>query len=137
MNQNFSSAELGALSAEAYMSQAQLDIFRQILCDEREALQQSAGEAFSLLPGTSVEADVSDRATLDEEESLELTVRNRESGHMAMIEQALARIEDGSYGWCKETGEAIGISRLLARPTAAFSVDVQERHEKLQKMEGR
>jgi len=79
-------------------------------------------------------ADPADRATVEEEHALELRTRDRERKLLKKIEQALTRIDDGSYGFCEETGEPIGIARLLARPTATLSVDAQTRRERVQKL---
>jgi DnaK suppressor protein len=80
--------------------------------------------------------DPADRATLEEEHALELRARDRERKLLKKVEAALLRIEDGSYGYCEETGEPIGVARLLARPTATLSIEAQERREMKQKMFG-
>ena len=80
--------------------------------------------------------DPADRATIEEEHALELRTRDRERKLLKKVEQALARIESGDYGWCEETGEPIGIPRLLARPTANLSLEAQERRELRQKLFG-
>ena len=80
--------------------------------------------------------DPADRATIEEEHALELRTRDRERKLLKKVEQALARIESGDYGWCEETGEAIGVARLLARPTANLSLEAQERRELRQKLFG-
>jgi DnaK suppressor protein len=77
-----------------------------------------------------------DRATQEEEQAIELRTRDRERKLMRKIEQALERIKDGSYGWCEETGEAIGLQRLLARPTATLCLEAQERREKRERVYG-
>ena len=77
-----------------------------------------------------------DRATLEEEHALELRTRDRERKLLKKVQSALMRIEDGSYGYCEETGEPIGIQRLLARPTATLTIEAQERREMKQKMYG-
>nr|MCU0809688.1 TraR/DksA C4-type zinc finger protein [Thiobacillaceae bacterium] len=79
-------------------------------------------------------ADPNDRATVEEEHILEQRVRDRERKLLKKINSALARIESGEFGYCLETGEPIGIARLLARPTAEYSIEAQERHEVLEKM---
>ena len=80
--------------------------------------------------------DPSDRATLEEEYTLELRTRDRERKLWKKVEKSLRMIDDGSYGWCEETGEPIGVPRLLARPTATLSLEAQERRERVQKLYG-
>ena len=80
--------------------------------------------------------DPSDRATLEEEYTLELRTRDRERKLLKKIEKSLKMIDDGTYGYCEETGEPIGIPRLLARPTATLSLEAQERRERVQKLYG-
>jgi DnaK suppressor protein len=80
--------------------------------------------------------DPADRATIEEEHALELRTRDRERKLMKKIDETLMRIEDGSYGWCEETGDPIGLPRLLARPTATLSIEAQQRRELKQKMYG-
>lgn len=128
--------ELLAAPEDEYMSDAQLEYFRALLEAERETLLDSARETTQHLQENEVAADWTDRATVEEEHALELRVRDRERKLMKKIEQALRRIEDGSYGWCEETGEPIGIPRLLARPTATLSLEAQERRELRQKLYG-
>lgn len=130
-------AKLLSAPAEEYMSAEQLAFFRQLLCAERDALLHSAHETTNHLHQFEATPDPSDRASLEEDHTLELRVRDRECKHLHRIDEALARIEDGSYGWCEETGEPIGIARLLARPTATLSLEAQERHEQQRKMWGR
>ena len=83
-----------------------------------------------------ITTDPSDRATLEEEYTLELRTRDRERKLLKKVEKSLRLIEDGSYGWCEETGEPIGVPRLLARPTATLSLEAQERRERVQKLYG-
>ena len=80
--------------------------------------------------------DPADRATIEEEHALELRTRDRERKLLKKVQQSLARIESGDYGWCEETGEPIGIPRLIARPTATLSLEAQERRELRQKLFG-
>ncbi len=80
--------------------------------------------------------DPADRATIEEEHALELRTRDRERKLLKKVEQSLARIESGDYGWCEETGEPIGVPRLLARPTATLSLEAQQRRELRQKLFG-
>ena len=126
--------ELLAAPEDEYMSDAQLEYFRALLETERETLMDSARETSQHLQENEVAADWTDRATVEEEHALELRVRDRERKLMKKIEQALRRIEDGSYGWCEETGEPIGIPRLLARPAATLSLEAQERHEAIERV---
>ena len=124
-------------SPSDYMSPSQLAFFRRRLLAERDALLQSAHETTQHLHEFERTPDPSDRASLEEDHSLELRVRDRERKHLHTIDEALARIDDGSYGWCEFTGEPIGLARLLARPTATLSVEAQELHEKRRRMRGR
>ena len=119
-----------------YMNEAQLAFFRRKLVELRDQLLQNADDTGEHLRENEVTTDPSDRATLEEEYTLELRTRDRERKLLKKIDQALARIDDGSYGYCEETGEAIGIQRLLARPTATLSIEAQERREMKQKLYG-
>ncbi len=83
-----------------------------------------------------ITTDPSDRATLEEEYTLELRTRDRERKLLKKVEKSLRMIEDGSYGYCEETGEPIGVPRLLARPMATLSIEAQERRERVQKLYG-
>lgn len=132
-----SDVALLASSPSDYMSPSQLAFFRRRLLAERDALLQSAHDTTQHLHEFERTPDPSDRASLEEDHSLELRVRDRERKHLHTIDEALARIDDGSYGWCEFTGEPIGIARLLARPTATLSVEAQELHEKRRRMRGR
>ncbi len=129
-------AEMLAAPSSDYMSARQLAFFRARLCQERDALLASASDTTRHLQDFEYTPDPSDRASLEEDHTLEFLVRNRERKLLHKIDEALARIENGSYGWCEETGEPIGIERLLARPTATCSVEVQDRHEALRKRRG-
>ncbi|WP_026224820.1 RNA polymerase-binding protein DksA [Methyloversatilis thermotolerans] len=131
-----SEAELLASPPSEYMSPAQLAFFRARLLAERDALLKSAHQTTLHLHEFERTPDPSDRASLEEDHSLELRVRDRERKHLHTIDEALARIDDGSYGWCEFTGEPIGLARLLARPTATLSVEAQELHEKRRRMRG-
>jgi len=132
-----SDVALLASSPSDYMSPSQLAFFRRRLLAERDALLQSAHDTTQHLHEFERTPDPSDRASLEEDHSLELRVRDRERKHLHTIDEALARIDDGSYGWCEFTGEPIGLARLLARPTATLSVEAQELHEKRRRMRGR
>jgi len=119
-----------------YMSEAQLTFFRELLCHERDALLSSARQTTQHLQVFEATPDPSDRASLEEDHTLELRVRDRERKHLHTIDEALSRIDAGTYGWCEDSGEPIGISRLLARPTATYTVEAQERHETVRRMRG-
>lgn len=128
--------EILAAPADEYMSPAQLEFFRARLIAERDSLLNSALATTEHLQDLVPTPDPADRASQEEDHALELRVRDRERKLLHKIDQALARIDDGSYGWCEETGEPIGIQRLMARPTATFSLEAQERHEIRRKMQG-
>ncbi|THF62850.1 RNA polymerase-binding protein DksA [Pseudothauera nasutitermitis] len=128
--------EMLAAPPDEYMSPAQLAFFRQRLEDEMRQLLDNAHETASHLQENEATPDPSDRASVEEEHTLELRVRDRERKLLKKIEEAIARIDTGDYGWCEETGEPIGVGRLLARPTATLSLEAQERREKLKKMHG-
>ena len=130
-------AELLAMPDSEYMSDQQLDFFRSRLQQQKDDLLANAGETTEhLREDTSIVPDPADRATIEEEHALELRTRDRERKLLKKIEQAIARIDAGDYGYCDETGEAIGVGRLLARPTATLSLEAQQRRELKQKMFG-
>lgn len=130
-------AEVLAMPESEYMKPVQLEFFRHRLNSLRDELLRSAGETTEhLREDTLLVPDPADRATIEEEHALELRARDRERKLLKKIEQALALIEAGDYGWCEETGEPIGIGRLLARPTATLSLEAQQRRELKQKMFG-
>ena len=99
-------------------------------------LQKNADKTTETLRETTVVPDPADRATIEEEHALELRTRDRERKLLKKVKAALKRIEDGDYGWCEETGEPIGVARLIARPTATLSLEAQQRREIKQKMFG-
>jgi len=119
-----------------YMNEAQLAFFRQRLLDLRAQLLTNADDTGQHLRENEVTTDPSDRATLEEEYTLELRTRDRERKLLKKVEKSLRLIDDGSYGWCEETGEPIGVPRLIARPTATLSLEAQERRERVQKLYG-
>ena len=119
-----------------YMNEAQLAFFRQRLTELRDQLLQNADDTGEHLRENEITTDPSDRATLEEEYTLELRTRDRERKLLKKIEKSIKLIDDGSYGYCDETGEPIGIPRLLARPTATLSLEAQERRERVQKLYG-
>ena len=111
-------AELLKMSDKDYMNAAQLDFFRQKLLTLKEDILKNASETTEHLRENILVPDPADRATIEEEHALELRTRDRERKLLKKVEQALGRIESGDYGWCEETGEPIGLNRLIARPTA-------------------
>ncbi len=122
---------------EQYMSKEQLDHFRNILNSWKRDLMVEVDRTVSHMKDEAANfPDPSDRATQEEEFSLELRTRDRERKLIRKIDEALKRIEDGSYGYCLETGEEIGIKRLEARPVATLSIEAQERRERREKQYG-
>jgi DnaK suppressor protein len=129
--------ELLAMPDAEYMNDKQLDFFRARLEQQRDELLSSAGETTEhLREDTSIVPDPVDRATIEEEHALELRTRDRERKLLKKISQSLSRIDNGEYGYCDETGEPIGLQRLMARPTATLSLEAQQRREMKQKMFG-
>jgi DnaK suppressor protein len=119
-----------------YMNEAQLAFFKQRLLELRTQLLTNADDTGQHLRENEVTTDPSDRATLEEEYTLELRTRDRERKLLKKVEKSLKMIDDGSYGYCEETGEPIGVPRLLARPTATLSLEAQERRERVQRLYG-
>jgi len=117
------------------MNPLQVEYFRQKLLRWRgELLQESTETLHNLQEGGVSEADIADRASTEAERALELRTRDRERKLIAKIDQALLRVENGSYGHCEETGEPIGVKRLEARPIATLSIEAQERHERMERV---
>lgn len=130
-------AEVLAMPEDEYMNDKQLEFFRAKLTLLKEDLLSNAGETTEhLREDTSIVPDPADRATIEEEHALELRTRDRERKLLKKISQALARLDSGEYGFCDETGEPIGLGRLIARPTATLSLEAQQRRELKQKMFG-
>jgi DnaK suppressor protein len=129
-------AEILAMPEDDYMNPAQMEFFRLRFSLMRDELLENAASTGANLRENELVADPADRATVEEEHALELRVRDRERKLIKKIEEALGRIAEGEYGWCEETGDPIGIGRLLARPTATLSIDAQERRERTQKLYG-
>jgi DnaK suppressor protein len=129
-------AELLKMPESAYMNEAQLDFFRRRLQEMERELLHNADETTEHLRETVVVPDPADRATIEEEHALELRTRDRERKLIKKVQQSLARIDSGDYGYCEETGEPIGLQRLLARPTATLSLEAQQRRELRQKLYG-
>ena len=130
-------AEVLAMSDDDYMNEKQMAFFRLKLLTLKHDMHTNAGEtAENLREDTVVVPDPADRATIEEEHALELRTRDRERKLLKKIEQSIARIDAGDYGYCDETGEPIGVPRLIARPTANLTLEAQERREKRQKLQG-
>ncbi|CAM8661969.1 DksA DnaK suppressor protein [Oxalobacteraceae bacterium] len=125
-----------AMGEKDYMSPAQLAFFKARLQQLEKDLLKNAGETTEHLRETVLVPDPADRATIEEEHALELRTRDRERKLLKKIQQSLASIDSSDYGWCEETGEPIGIPRLLARPTATLSLEAQQRRELKQKLYG-
>ena len=130
--------QLLAMKEDDYMNEVQLAFFRQRLQEMEKELLANAGETTEHLRETVVVPDPADRATIEEEHALELRTRDRERKLLKKIQQSIQRIDSGSgdYGWCEETGDPIGVARLLARPTATLSLEAQQRRELKQRMYG-
>ncbi len=121
--------------AEEFMSPVQAEYVRQKLLRWRsDLLREADGTLASLSEGGILEADITDRASVETDRALELRTRDRARKLIAKIDQALVRIENGSYGYCEETGEPIGLKRLEARPIATMSIEAQERHERMERV---
>jgi DnaK suppressor protein len=119
---------------EEYMSEMQLEYFRQKLVEwKKDLLVQSSDTLDDLRQGGLNQPDDIDRASLETDKSLDLRTKDRARKLILKIDQALERIEDGSYGYCEDTGEEIGIERLMARPIATLCIEAQERHERMEK----
>ena len=120
---------------EEFMNVIQVEYFRlKLLRWRADLLKEADGTLASLSEGGIHEADITDRATVETDRALELRTRDRARKLIAKIGLALLRIESGSYGFCEETGEPIGLKRLEARPIATLSIEAQERHERMEKV---
>jgi DnaK suppressor protein len=120
---------------EEFMNPIQVEYFRQKLLRWRnDLLREADGTLASLSEGGIREADVTDRASVETDRALELRTRDRARKLVSKIDQALYRLETGSYGYCEETGEPIGLRRLEARPIATLSIEAQERHERMERV---
>jgi DnaK suppressor protein len=129
-------AALLKMPESEYMNAQQLAFFKARLKKLEDEILVNAGATTEHLRETQFVPDPADRATIEEEHALELRTRDRERKLLKKVQQSLVRIESGEYGWCEETGEPIGVPRLLARPTATLSLEAQERREMRQKMFG-
>jgi DnaK suppressor protein len=120
---------------EPFMNERQLEYFKQkLLAWKEEILRESRETVTHLQAETENHADLADRASSETDRALELRTRDRQRKLISKIDQALRRVEDGSYGYCEETGEPIGLARLDARPTATLSLEAQERHERRERV---
>ena len=128
--------EIRAMNEKDYMNPAQLAFFKARLQQLEKDLLKNAGETTEHLRETVLVPDPADRATIEEEHALELRTRDRERKLLKKVQQSIASIDAGDYGWCEETGEPIGIPRLIARPTATLSLEAQQRRELKQKLYG-
>lgn len=128
--------ELLAMPESDYMNDAQLAFFRNRLQELEQEILSNAGTTTENLRETQFVPDPADRATIEEEHALELRTRDRERKLLKKVQQSLKLIDSGEYGYCEETGEPIGLKRLLARPTATLSLEAQERREMRQKLYG-
>jgi len=120
---------------EPFMNPQMRDYFRQkLLRWKSEIVEQNREALIGLHDDNSQHADLTDRASSETDKALELRARDRQRKLVSKIEAALQRVEDGSYGYCEETGEPIGVKRLDARPIATLSLEAQERHERREKV---
>jgi len=121
--------------AEDFMSRRQQEYFRlKLMAWREEILSESRETIIHLQQHSPQEPDLADRASIETDRLIELRTRDRERKLLSKIDEALERIDDGSYGYCEETGEPISLKRLEARPIATLSIDAQERHERLEKI---
>ncbi|KES10959.1 DnaK suppressor protein [Snodgrassella alvi SCGC AB-598-O02] len=118
---------------EEYMNEDHQAFFRDLLLKLQDELIHNATNTADHLQEQAATPDPADRATLEEEYALELRTRDRERKLLSKIQASLRQIDEGDYGFCKDTGEPIGLKRLLARPTATLSVEAQERRERIKK----
>jgi DnaK suppressor protein len=120
---------------EEFMNPLQVEYFRRkLLRWQDDLLREANGTLASLSEGGIMEADITDRASVETDRALELRTRDRARKLISKIDQALQRIENGSYGFCEDTGEPIGLRRLEARPIATLSIEAQERHERMERV---
>ena len=126
--------EILKMPDDDYMNAQQLEFFRRRLTDLEKELRANADQTTVNLRETTVVPDPADRATIEEEHALELRTRDRERKLLKKVQAAIKRIDDGDYGYCEETGDPIGVARLMARPTATLSLEAQQRRELKQKM---
>ena len=128
-------AEYRPTEDEPFMNERQLEYFKQKLLNWKEDILRESRETLShLQTDTENHPDIADRASSETDRALELRTRDRQRKLISKIDEALRRIEDGSYGYCEETGEPIGVARLEARPIATLSLEAQERHERRERV---
>jgi DnaK suppressor protein len=128
-------AEYRPSEDEEFMNERQLAYFKQKLLNWKEEILRESRETLSHLQSeTENHPDIADRASSETDRSLELRTRDRQRKLISKIDEAIRRIEDGSYGYCEETGEPIGVARLEARPIATLSLEAQERHERRERV---
>ena len=135
-NKLLTAEEILQMSDDDYMDERQLAFFRNLLVQMENELRQNADQTTVNLRETTVAPDPTDRATIEEEHALELRTRDRERKLLKKVQAAIKRIDEGEYGYCEETGDPIGVARLMARPTATLSLEAQQRRELKQKMYG-
>lgn len=122
-------------TSEPFMNERQQEYFRsKLVAWKNEIIHESKETLISLQKENINHADLADRASSESERSIELRARDRQRKLIAKIDSALARIDEGSYGYCEDTNEPIGINRLVARPIATLSIEAQERHERREKV---
>ena len=126
-------AELLAQPADDYMNYAQQQFFRELLLAQRAELQVRIDEEFTELRQPDTSSDVADIGAAEEQRQWQLRLLEREKKLLDKIDQALERLARGEYGWCAETGEPIGLKRLLLRPTATLCIEAKERQEQREK----
>ncbi len=132
---DFGSESYKPSDAEPFMNERQREYFRRKLLAWRESILAESRDTLNALQSESENhPDIADRASSETDRAIELRARDRQRKLISKIEAALARIEDGSYGYCVETGEPISLRRLDARPIATLSVEAQERHERREKI---
>ena len=132
---DFASESYKPSDAEPFMNERQRDYFRRKLISWREAILVESRDTLNVLQLESENhPDIADRASSETDRAIELRARDRQRKLISKIEAALARIDDGSYGYCVETGDPISLRRLDARPIATLSVEAQERHERREKI---
>ena len=120
---------------EEFMNERQLEYFKQKLQNWKDEILRESGETLKHLQSeTENHPDLADRASSETDRSLELRTRDRQRKLISKIDEAMRRIEDGSYGYCEDTGEPIGVARLDARPIATLSLEAQERHERRERV---
>jgi DnaK suppressor protein len=134
MSSNMLSPDYSPSDDEEFMNPMMQEFFRQRLTEWKGELLRESGQTLqNMQTTTSQEADIADRASVESERALELRTRDRERKLISKIDDALRRIESGDYGYCEDTGEPIGVRRLIARPIATLSIEAQERHERMER----